>query len=155
EILIDGVITHQQFSPSDQPGKTSIVVMGMDVTAMMNLKQKNQSYPNLPDSLIVTLLLLSYAQYGLVPTVTPTADVPISVESTPWQTCETDLELIQRLARQNGYKFFVEPLTFGLNTAYFGPDVRLGVPQSALTANMGAASNIISIQFSNDPLKAV
>jgi hypothetical protein len=155
EILIDGVITHQQFSPSDQPGKTTVTVTGNDITAMMDLDQQNQSFDNLPDSLIVTMLLLDYAQYGVVPVVTPTADMPTSVESTPWQSRETDLACIKRLARQNGYVFYVEPLTIGVNTAYFGPDVRLGVPQSALTVNMGAASNVISIQFSNDPLKAV
>lgn len=155
EVLIDGVITHQQFSPSDQPGKTTVTVTGMDVTAMMDLVQRNQSYDNLADSDIVTMLLLSYAQYGVVPAVTRTANQPTSVEETPWQTAETDLDCIRRLARQNGYVFYVEPLTIGVNTAYFGPDVRLGAPQSALTANMGAASNVISIQFSHDPLRPV
>jgi hypothetical protein len=154
EILIDGVITHQQFSPSDQPGKTTVTVTGLDVTAMMNLTQQTQGYYAMPDSIIVTLILAQYAQYGLVPVATPTTDVPVPLERTVWQRAETDLAFIKRLAQRNGYKFYVAPVTIGVNTAYFGLDVRLGVPQSALTVNMGAASNIISLSFTNDPLKA-
>jgi hypothetical protein len=155
EILIDGVITHQQLTPSDQPGKTTVCVTGMDVTKLMDLEQQSQPFDNHPDSLIVERLLRGYSQYGVVPLVAATPDVPISVESTPWQCVETDLCCIKRLAKQNGYVFFVEPLSLGTSTAYFGPDLRLGPPQSALTTNMGAASNVITIQHSEDPLKAV
>jgi hypothetical protein len=155
EILIDGVITHHQFSPSDQPGKTTITVTGQDLTAMMDLVELNLPYPNMPDHAIVALILAKYTAYGLIPTVVPTADVPILFDRVPWQTGETDLAFIKRLAKRNGYVFYVESETFGVNLAYFGPDVRFGVPQSALTANMGAASNVVSMSFDFDPQKPV
>jgi hypothetical protein len=155
QILIDGVITHQQFSPSDQPGKTTVTVSGLDVSAMMNLTEQIQPYGNHSDSSIVRTILLRYAQYGIAAQVTETADVPLSVDRTPWQYGETDLACLQRLACRNGYVFYVEPATLGVNTAYFGLDVRLGTPQPALTVNMGAASNVSSITFNHDPLQAV
>lgn len=154
QMLIDGIITHQQVSPSDDPGQSTVTVTGRDVTAMMDLEEENRKYDNQPDSVIVLQILARYARYGLVPEVSPTTDLPLSVQRTPWQH-ETDLAFIQRLARRNSYVFYVEPIAPGVNRAYFGPDVRLGVPQPALTMNMGAENNLTSISFSHDPLKPV
>ncbi|HYP19096.1 MAG TPA: hypothetical protein VEY08_03400, partial [Chloroflexia bacterium] len=42
------------------------------------------------------------------------------------------------------------PLT---NTAYWGPPVRLGIPQSALTVNMGAETNVESFNVRNNALE--
>jgi len=155
EILFDGVILHHQFAPNDQTGKTTLTVSGKDVTAMMDLVELHVPYVQLPDAAIAALVMAKYAPYGIVPTVIPTANIPLLVETTPWQAGETDLKFLNRIAKRNGYIFFVEPLTLGVNTGYLGPDVRLGLPQSALTANMGAATNVISISFSHDPLEAV
>jgi hypothetical protein len=89
-----------------------------------------------------------------VPTVTPTADVPIIIERIPRQF-ETDLKFIKRLAKRNGFVFYIEPLTFGVNTAYWGPEKRLDVPQPALTMDMGAWTNVTSIRLSQDALSPV
>ena len=90
-------------------GKTTITVSGQDLTAMMDLEEWNLPYPNMPDNAIVELILAKYAPYGLIPTVVPTADVPVLIDRVPWQTGETDLAFIQRLAKRNGYVFYVEP----------------------------------------------
>jgi hypothetical protein len=154
EVLIDGVITHHQIAPSNEPGMSTLTVTGKDVSQMLDLEEKNQEYPNQPDFLIVTTLLASYAQYGLVPQPTPTTDIPIELQRVPRQH-ETDLKFIQRLAQKNGFVFYIEPLTFGVNTAYFGPANRLSIPQSALTMNMGASTNVKSLSFSQDALAPV
>ena len=93
-------------------------------------------------------------QYGLVPAVTPTTDIPIMLQRIPRQH-ETDLAFIKRLAQRNGFVFYIEPLTFGVNTAYWGPDNRIGIPQPALTANMGSWTNVTSLRTSQDPLAPV
>jgi hypothetical protein len=154
EVLIDGIITHHQVTPSNEPGLSTLTVTGKDVSAMLDLEEKNEKYENQPDFLIVMRLIAQYAQYGLIPQTTPTADVPIMLQRIPRQQ-ETDLRFIQRLARRNGYVFYVEPLTFGVNTAYWGPENRLSLPQPALTLNMGAASNVRSLNFSQDALAPV
>ncbi|WP_414569491.1 phage late control D family protein [Nostoc sp. CCY 9925] len=156
EVLIDGVITHHQISPSDEPGMSTLTVMGRDISLMMDLEEKNEEYKNQPDFLIVNRILANYAQYGLIPPfqVTPTTDVPIELQRVPRQW-ETDAQFIQRLAQRNSFVFYTEPVTFGVNTAYWGRENRLGVPQPALTMNMGAYTNLISLNFANDFLGPV
>jgi hypothetical protein len=149
EVLIDGVITHQQVTPGDRPGEATMTVQGRDISKLLDLEERNEEFPNQPDFLIVTRVLARYAQYGLVPLVTPTTDVPIMLQRVPRQH-ETDFALIQRLARSNGYVFYVQPVTVGVNTAYWGPETRAGVPQPALTTGMGAHSNLRGIHFSQD-----
>lgn len=154
EVLIDGVVAHHQVVPGNEPGTSTLTVTGKDVSQMLDLEQKNEKYENQPDFLIVTQLIGSYAQYGLVPAVTPTTDVPIIIERIPRQH-ETDLQFIKRLAKRNGFIFYIEPLTFGANTAYWGPDNRLGIPQPALTMNMGSWTNVNSLRLSQDALSPV
>lgn len=154
EVLIDGVVAHHQVLPGNEPGTSKLIVTGKDVSQMLDLEQKNEKYENQPDSLIVTQLIGSYAQYGLLPAVTLTTDVPIITERIPRQH-ETDLKFIKRLAKRNGFVFYIEPLTFGTNTAYWGPDNRMGVPQPALTMNMGSWTNVNELHLSQDALSPV
>jgi len=154
EVLIDGIITHQQFQPSNEPGQSTLTVTGKDVSLMLDLEEKNAKFENQPDSLIVTRLLLGYAQYGLLPKISPTTDVPIMLQRIPRQQ-ETDLRCIQRLAQRNGYVFYVEPVTVGVNTAYWGPENRLSLLQPALSMNMGPQTNLKSLSFSRDALAPV
>ena len=154
EVLIDGIITHHQHAPSAEPGSSTLTVTGKDVSIMLDLEEKNQKYENQPDFLIVTQLIASYAKYGLVPQVTPTTDVPIIIDRIPRQH-ETDLKFIQRMGERNGFVFYIEPLTFGVNTAFWGPSNRLGLPQPALTLGPGPSANLKSLNFSQDALAPV
>jgi hypothetical protein len=154
EVLIDGIITHHQHAPSSEPGSSTLTVTGKDVSIMLDLEEKNEKYENQPDFLIVIQLLASYAKFGLVPQVTPTTDVPIMIDRIPRQH-ETDLKFIQRMGERNGFVFYVEPVTFGVNTAYWGPQSRLGLPQPALTMGPSASSNLVSLHFSQDALAPV
>jgi hypothetical protein len=150
EVLIDGVITNHQVVPSNRPGESSLVVTGLDISVMLDLEEKNETHPNQPDSVIVTKLLATYARFGLTPLVTPTTDIPIQVNRIPTQQ-GSDLAYIRELARRNGFVFYVEPTPVpGVSQAYWGIDNRLGVPQPALTMNMGADTNVdqpISFNF--------
>ena len=150
QVLIDGIITHQQLTPSPEPGKSTFTVTGEDVSVMMDREVKIQTYPNMPDPVIVNKIILSYAQYGLIPNVVPplSLDVPIMID---WIPCYlgTDLSCVQQLATKNAYVFYVEPTNVpGVNNAYWGPPIISSVPQMhALSINMGANSNVASINF--------
>jgi len=154
DVLLDGVVTHHQVQPSNEPGRSTLTVTGKGLTQVLDLEERNDKYENQPDFLIFTRLIARYAQYGLVPQPTPTTDVPIMLQRIPRQH-ETDLQFIRRLAERNGYVFYVEPATLGVNRAYFGPEIRTTAPQSALTLNMGARTNIDTLNFSNDALAPV
>lgn len=156
EVLINGVITHQQFSPTSDPGLSTLTVTGKDATAMLDLKETNQLYKNQPDFVIVNRILANYVQYGLLPPyqVTPTTNIPLELERVPRQH-ETDLKFIQRMAKRNGFVFYTQPLTFGVDTVYWGPETHLSIPQPAISMNMGPSTNSPNIQFSNDALAPV
>lgn len=154
EVLIDGIVTHHQLSPSNDPGMSTLTVTGTNLTVMLDLDERNHPFKNQPDFVIVTQLLLGYPQLGLIPNVTPTTDFPLELFRIPRQH-ETDLAFIRRMAERNGFVFYIEPVTFGVNNAHWGPETRLGIPKPALTMNMGSATNTRELSFSNDSLASV
>ncbi len=118
-VLIDGIITHQQFSPTDNLGQSTLTITGEDVSVMMDLKEKSVTHPNQPDTAIVSKIIRSYNQYGLVPTIIPPPlmDTPSIVDRIPSQQ-GTDLEYILELAKLYNYVFYIEPTDVpGINTA--------------------------------------
>jgi hypothetical protein len=153
EVLIDGVVTLSQLNPGSGPGTATFTVTGKDLTEAMGLKEKNKPYPNQPDFVIVARVLKNYAKYGIIPLPKPTTDVPLMIQRITRQH-ENDLAFIQRLARRNGFVFYLEPVTIGVNKAYWGPLNRLGIPQHALSVDQGSISNLESINFSDDALAA-
>lgn len=151
-VLIDGIITRHQITPSNEPGKTQLVVTGEDISLKMDLVEKRKTYPNQPDSAIVTQLLGNYGQYGVSAQVTPTNNVPDKAQRTPVQN-GTDLGYIHTLAQRNSFIFYSEPANNpGNSVAYWGPDKREGPAQTALTMNMGPYTNVESLNFSFDAL---
>ncbi|HEY3163386.1 MAG TPA: hypothetical protein VGJ71_03455 [Candidatus Limnocylindrales bacterium] len=154
EVLIDGIITQHTITPSNEPGRSTLTVTGTNLSVMLDLEEKNDPKKNQPDFVIVGILLAGYGKYGLLPAVSPTTSVPIELQRIPRQR-ETDLACIRRLAGDNGYVFYIEPITFGVNKAYWGPVVRAGLPQPALSMNMGASTNVTELSFSNDALAPV
>lgn len=151
EVLIDGIVAHHQIAPSDEPGTSTLTVMGRDLRQMLDLEEKNEEYKNQPDFVIFNRIVAGYGQYGLIPQATPTTDVPIELQRVPRQH-ETDLKFVERLAKRNGYVFYIEPVTIGVNRAYFGPEIRAGLPQPALSAGMGFFTNVKRLDFSQDAL---
>lgn len=149
QVLMDGVITNQQFSPGNQPGSATLTLTGEDVSVMMDLEKKRAQYPAMSESLIALMIVASYAQYGLVPMITPppTIDQPIPIERTPVHQ-GTDLDTLKNMAQRYGYVFYIEhgPIP-GLNFAYWGPPVRTGLPQRALSVNVGPETNVDSVSF--------
>ncbi len=155
-VLIDGVITTRQLSPGSAPGSGTLTLTGEDVSVMMDLKRARKSYTALSEPLIAMSIIASYAQYGLVPMVIlpRIIDQPLEFERTPTQQ-GTDLEQLKSMGERFGHVFFIDPGPVpGVNTAYWGPPRRLGVPQPALTVNMGPETNVEQISFSYNGLAA-
>lgn len=152
-VLIDGIITRQENSPSNDPGKSTLTITGEDLTVIMNLVEMPfMRFPGMSVMARINAILAKYAALGIVPVVTsPMFDeTPMPTEKIPSQT-GTDLEYIQRLARASGYVFYLEPGPVpATSIAYFGPDIRIPVPQSALNVNMDAHTNVESLSFSLD-----
>lgn len=144
QVLMDGIITRQELNPSEQPGASTLTVTGEDVSVMMDLEEKSAEHPAQDETIIAAKIIATYAQYGLIPMVIPpvTLDPPIPIDRTPVQQ-GTDLQYLQEMAERHGHVFYVTPGPAPLtNTAYWGPPVRVGIPQKAIAVNLGPNSNV-------------
>lgn len=153
-VLMDGFITHQELVYERGAGAASLVVTGEDVSVLMDLAELSFEYPELSDALIVEFVLAKYALVGVLPLVIPSlSDVaPLILERVPQQAA-TDRQFVQQLAQKHGYIFHVSPgPTLLVNRAYWGPPVRIGPLQPALSVDTGPGTNVESISFKYDAL---
>lgn len=155
--IMDGIITNQQLAPGADPGTSKLTLTGEDVSVMMDLEKEARAYPNLSDNLIVALILLPYVlSLRIIPQIeTPRNSQARTVDqqTTTQPKNATDLEYLKELATRHGFVFYVETGTVpGTNVAYWGPPVRRGTRQGALSVNMGPHTNIESISFKYDEL---
>ncbi|HLF26608.1 MAG TPA: hypothetical protein VJG32_09740 [Anaerolineae bacterium] len=153
-VLMDGVITHQQLSPGAEPGAGTLTIKGKDVSVMMDLEEKPVEHTAQDESAIAKKIILAYSQYGLVPDVAPAPSAPPNpAERTPVQSC-TDRAYLKETAERYGYKFYVTPGPAPKTSiAHWGPPERLGLPQRALSVNLGPETNVDSIRFTHDAEK--
>lgn len=162
DVLVDGIVTRQEVAPNNAAGQSTLTLTGEDVSVMMDiLDMPFMRYPGMDVTARVALILAKYALFGVVPLVIPPLfqDLPVPTEKIPTQTGNekttksTDLAYIKKLAQDCGYIFYIEPGPApGMNLAYFGPDIRIPIPQPALNVNMDANTNVESLTFSLDGL---
>lgn len=152
-VLIDGVVTRHDVAPSNESGQSTLTVTGVDVTQMMDLVDMSWlPMPAMPPEGRVAFIIGKYAMYGIVPLVVPSVLLlaPNPLAEIPYEQ-GTDYEYVNQLADEAGYVFYVEPGPRpGINIAYWGPEIRNGQPQPALSVNMDAATNVESLSFSFD-----
>ena len=151
QTLIDGIATQTQIAPSTT-GPAKLTVQGKDMTAAMDkLPFDGMPYPCMPPAARVLLILAKYAFLGVIPKVIPSLDAPpLPTRNIPRQQ-GTDLNYVRALADEAGYMFRMQPgPAVGTTFAYWGPEIRAGLPQSALTIDSGAADNVESLSFAVD-----
>jgi hypothetical protein len=151
-VLMDGVITHLELSPAQGGQPSTFTITGSDLSAAMDLWQVSLEYPAHSPELIVLQILAGYIIYGMVPVIIPTlfAVPPLPVERVPIKN-GTDLAYLRCLASQYGYDFYVRPGPVPLtNVAYWGPQIRLGMLQPALSVNVGPGTNVDALTFAYD-----
>jgi hypothetical protein len=155
-VLIDGVITNNQIAPGDKGSNSTLTITGKDLTALMD--QSNWSgfpFPCCPREARVAIILAKYALFGMIPLIIPSVmiDVPLPVEIIPSQQ-GTDYQYVCAMAAEVGYVFYISagPAP-GTNTAYWGPQVKIGPVQPALSSDMDAYTNVESLSFTFDQEK--
>src|SRR5580693_2009556 len=155
-VLIDGVITKNSIAPGDKGSNSTLTILGKDLTVLMD--QSNPTgfpFPALPAEARVGLILLKYSAFGVIPMVIPSVllFVPLPIDQIPSQQ-GTDLQYVRFLAEQAGYVFYIAAgPSPGTSTAYWGPQVKVGPVQPALSSDMDAYTNVESLHFSFDQEK--
>ena len=158
KVLFDGVVTQVQLNPGQGEGDGTLAVSAEDLAFRMDQHEPTETkeYPALPVAAIAAQVMAPYARYGLIPMIIPppTAEIPLPMDRVITQA-ETDLKFLERLAASVDYVFSIKPGPVPLTSqGYFGPQPRLGIPQPALTVNMGPDTNVASIDFQYEAFAA-
>ncbi|MBI2207270.1 MAG: hypothetical protein HYU41_25860 [Candidatus Rokubacteria bacterium] len=150
DVLMDGVMTNHEVRPGAGAGRATLTVTGEDLTRVMDyIELDGVPYPGMPGAARVYAILGKYAALGVLPLVVPPliSDVPNPVERIPRHK-GTDLCYVRGLAADVGYVFYLEPGPApGASVAYWGPEIKVGLPQPALNADMDAFTNVEALGF--------
>ena len=150
-VLMDGVITNNRITPGDKGANWTLTLTGTDLTALMDQSLwSGFPYPACPREARIAIILAKYALFGIIPVIIPSLlfDISLPILNIPSQQ-GTDLDYIRQLAGEVGYVFYIAagPVA-GTNTAYWGPQVKIGPVQPALSGDMDAYTNCESLNFS-------
>jgi hypothetical protein len=158
QVILDGMVKHHEVVPDAMTGSSNLVITGEDLSAVMDLTDGSGTpFPGSSPDQRVLAILSKYATFGIVPKVVPvdTPDVDSPTTRIPSQK-GTDLAYINQLAKEAGYVFYLQPGPMpGSSQAYWGPQIKIGVPQPALNVNMDSWTNVESLNFRYEPQKAV
>lgn len=152
-VLCDGIVTHVECGEGGRGSGAGsmLTVIGEDLTRLMDAVDfSGAPFAGMTIQARVAAILAKYAGLGIVPIVVPTAvvDAPNPTERIPAQQ-GTDLAYVRALAERAGYIFHLEPGPApGVSTAYFGPPIKVGLPQPALTLDIDLFRNVDALSFS-------
>jgi hypothetical protein len=158
QVIMDGIILHHEVVPDAMHGSSKLVITGQDLSSLMGLVDfSGLPFPGMSPDIRVMTILGKYGAFGIVPEVfpVPAPDVQVPIVQTSSQKL-TDLDYIQQLAADVGYVFYITPGPLpGMNQAYWGPQVRVGIPQPSLNVNMDSWTNVESLTFRYLPQSSV
>lgn len=143
QCLINGYVKDARLSVSNQPGRSTLEVSGMDVMGtLMGLVQIPFIWPGLPDSEVVRTIL---ARYAVAPTfVFPTPPTRTVADTTTTQHAK-DNAYVRQLAQRNAYEVFIQPDPLaGIDQGHFHPPFMLAPPQGVLSIDFGSQTNLDS-----------
>jgi hypothetical protein len=148
--LINGVVTKTDLRPGVGGDPATLQVMGKDLTATMAYFDfSGIPYPAMPPFARINLILAKYAWLGVIPQVIPSLEgPPLPTDKIPRHQ-DKDLGYIRMLAKEAGYTFFMKPGPApATSIAYWGPEIRVGQVQPALTIESGSPTNAEELSFS-------
>ncbi|HEX5320408.1 MAG TPA: hypothetical protein VFW46_14695 [Stellaceae bacterium] len=151
-VIMDGIVTQQEMTPSSEPGQSTLTITGEDLSVLMDLVEIKRPWPGCDSTVQAYGALAPYAALGVTPVVIPSLFTDFLPPTDGYKSqYKTDLEHLKMLADRNGYVFYVDPGPLPMQSiAYLGPDIRIPVPQPALSVNMDAHTNVESLSFSLD-----
>lgn len=153
EVIMDGFMQQHEVQPGSGNSPATLTVRGKDITAAMDfIEFSGLPYPGMPVPARVAVILAKYAVLGVVPIVAPPVFPDADDPSERIRAHQgTDYAYLCTLASDAGYVFYVEPgPVVGMNKAYWGPEIKTGVPQPALNLDMDAHTNVESLSFTFD-----
>jgi phage protein D len=147
ECLVKGPVFGQQIRFHQGGSGSLLTVQGADSLIKLDREDKAVAWSNLTDSAAVSSIL---SQVGLVPDIETTQAGHFEMKHTLIQR-ETDLSFIRRLARRNGFLFWLSCDATGVETAHFKRPPLNGQANCDLVINLtDPRSNVTSLQIDWD-----
>ncbi len=147
EPLIQAYVIETESELSNDPGGSTLDVVAMDPTVLMNLDENVRPWPNMADSEIAEIL---FGEHGFATDVEPTEPHRPEADVTTIQR-GTDIQFLKGLAERNGYECYVEAdPADGEVKGHFHPPRLATKPQGVLSINMGESTNVNSLKARND-----
>jgi phage protein D len=134
--LVKGPVIGQQVHIAHGGTGSFVEVSGSDTSIAMDRETKTTLWSDVTDSDAVTTIL---GQYGYTPDVDSTQAGHLEAKHTLVQ-CDSDLRFVQRLARRNGFLFWITCDEMGIETAHFKRAPLDGDPAGNLIINQDAKS---------------
>lgn len=142
-VIADGFVSRIDLTPGQGAGGATVVVICEDVTRLLAREEVNREWP-LDDYPQVLAILGPYAAQGVLPMAFPPIDMepPLPIERVPQQR-GTDLAHLEDLALRHGYVTYATPGPApGTSSFYWGPPIRVGLPQPAITVDQTPYTNV-------------
>ncbi|TQV87764.1 hypothetical protein [Aliikangiella coralliicola] len=131
-ILVSGPVVRQDISFAHGGEGSKVDVHGMDASVAMDRENKSVVRSNINDSTAVMEILAGYA---IVPDVSVTTTFHTDLKH-PLVQRETDLRFIRRLARRNGFWFWLTEEAPGVTIGHFKLPPTDGSPEQELRINI-------------------
>lgn len=132
DCLVKGPVCGQHIRMEHGGSGSTLTVQGADSSVKLDRENKAVAWAELTDSSAVTSIL---SQAGLTPDVETTQAGHFELKHTLIQR-ETDLNFIRRLARRNGFLFWITCDALGIETAHFKRPVLDGDATCDLVINL-------------------
>jgi hypothetical protein len=147
KFLVAGPITRHEIAIENGGTGSTLVVVGGDKSIAMDREDKGKVWNNVTDSLAVAAVL---ADYEVVPDVSVTSTLHSEFTRSLVQR-ETDLRFVRRLARRNGFWFWITSEAPGVNIGHFKRFSPGGSPDADLAIN-AKTSNVdhVTIEFDTE-----
>jgi phage protein D len=140
--LVKGPVTGQQIHFLHGGGGSYVEVQGADTSVAMDRETRSVLWSDLTDSDAVSTIL---GQYGYTPDVDSTPAGHFERKHTLVQR-DSDLRFVRRLARRNGFLFWVTCDAHGNETAHFKRPTLDGDPVHNIDINR-SSNNIASLEL--------
>lgn len=133
---------------SETPGASTLEIVAMDASVLLNLEEKVRPWPNTADSDIAESI---FGDHGLAPVVDRAEPTRDRDDVVPIQR-GTDMQFLVALAERNGFDVFVTTTPRGVEGHFHAP--RLDEPpQGVLTVGFGGASTVPELTVTYDALR--
>jgi hypothetical protein len=136
ECLVKGPVHGQRIHLEHGGAGSTLEVQGSDTTVVMDREARSAVWADLTDSDAVTSILQNY---GYTPDVETTSAGHYEDKHSLVQRA-SDLQFVRRLARRNGFLFWVTSDATGNETAHFKRPPLEGTPAAEMVINLASPS---------------